>query len=715
MGIFLWSRTQALRIQFVVSQETFAMLPNQIFGADDHTLKESARSDEDGQPDTPSSNTIIPTSNQSTINAYRKKLAFLDSPRKAILEGSGADDSIQTPVFVGGPPCLFGVTAAPTPSFGAVRGPPSANEISMHNLRRLSTEHHDDKERKSNNTVLEISYAEDNSVIKDNSIVSETSLLADRFLPDDTQSNNMNHNKNDNLTNNSFVSGNSVSNSPIRSHPSRNSAAVHSNNPGHMYPSGAVISHDVSQRSGISGISGNNLSTGGRQDVRITMNKRTRTVSINSAVLNSMKSRSQKTLENNSNLQNNNNNNNNNNNQVNNASANPAANINNAALNNNPDEKACKICFDENDGPTIGKLIAPCKCAGSVRWIHDECLKTWLVSQNKDINTAACELCHHPYKMEFTYKIKFYPRLVLEEGILNLLTLIFMFLLVLGLSFVMFLLFEKWGEDKASLSEYEELMNNQDPNFDEREWRQRKANVNYRLALIIICGVVLAVLVLLLVVSVRESFFLDEVTKWKIFDYVPGRDDKPAVPKVQGHYPRLVLETDSEAEVSINNNFNMNNSNNHLAVRNQPVRDSGLYNPNHETLVQTRIVSQHGSRESLGGPSILGALVHYGHYRSNPILRDNTHMIGASSSMPYNLNAKLPRNLSEGHFEPSQVPEEFLQSSNNPMGNNESNMGSNPSQILQVRIKISRTNLIPRRHLALPLKTTVRNPTDPAY
>ena len=108
------------------------------------------------------------------------------------------------------------------------------------------------------------------------------------------------------------------------------------------------------------------------------------------------------------------------------------------------EERACKICFDETDGPTVGKIIAPCKCAGSVRWIHDECLKTWLVSQNKDINTAACELCHHTYRMDFTYKVKFYPQLVLEDGIINLITLIFMLLLVLGLSFVMYLLFEKW-------------------------------------------------------------------------------------------------------------------------------------------------------------------------------------------------------------------------------------------------------------------------------
>jgi E3 ubiquitin-protein ligase MARCH1/8 len=31
--------------------------------------------------------------------------------------------------------------------------------------------------------------------------------------------------------------------------------------------------------------------------------------------------------------------------------------------------------------PTLGKLISPCKCKGSVKFIHEECLKTWILEK----------------------------------------------------------------------------------------------------------------------------------------------------------------------------------------------------------------------------------------------------------------------------------------------------------------------------------------------
>jgi len=36
------------------------------------------------------------------------------------------------------------------------------------------------------------------------------------------------------------------------------------------------------------------------------------------------------------------------------------------------EEEMCRYCFD-----TEGELIAPCKCTGSQRWVHEECLRKW--------------------------------------------------------------------------------------------------------------------------------------------------------------------------------------------------------------------------------------------------------------------------------------------------------------------------------------------------
>lgn len=37
------------------------------------------------------------------------------------------------------------------------------------------------------------------------------------------------------------------------------------------------------------------------------------------------------------------------------------------------DEKICRICFEESD--TDNPLICPCRCAGTIKYIHEKCLK----------------------------------------------------------------------------------------------------------------------------------------------------------------------------------------------------------------------------------------------------------------------------------------------------------------------------------------------------
>lgn len=55
------------------------------------------------------------------------------------------------------------------------------------------------------------------------------------------------------------------------------------------------------------------------------------------------------------------------------------------------DERICRVCRaeDEPDNP----LYHPCKCSGSIRYVHSDCLVQWLQqSKNKK-----CELCGYPF------------------------------------------------------------------------------------------------------------------------------------------------------------------------------------------------------------------------------------------------------------------------------------------------------------------------------
>ena len=40
-------------------------------------------------------------------------------------------------------------------------------------------------------------------------------------------------------------------------------------------------------------------------------------------------------------------------------------------------EKICRICF-EGSNDMINPLVSLCKCMGTVKYIHFECLKDWI-------------------------------------------------------------------------------------------------------------------------------------------------------------------------------------------------------------------------------------------------------------------------------------------------------------------------------------------------
>jgi hypothetical protein len=67
--------------------------------------------------------------------------------------------------------------------------------------------------------------------------------------------------------------------------------------------------------------------------------------------------------------------------------------------------KVCKICY-ESDDSSNNRLINPCLCQGSMKYIHEECLKKW-IENNTEMITAQCEICKHNYRMRFFLKYKF--------------------------------------------------------------------------------------------------------------------------------------------------------------------------------------------------------------------------------------------------------------------------------------------------------------------
>jgi E3 ubiquitin-protein ligase DOA10 len=65
----------------------------------------------------------------------------------------------------------------------------------------------------------------------------------------------------------------------------------------------------------------------------------------------------------------------------------------------------CRICLSEEDEPVKNPLISPCKCDGTMKYIHMDCLREWLNQKSsfKESNPPGvktycwklleCELC----------------------------------------------------------------------------------------------------------------------------------------------------------------------------------------------------------------------------------------------------------------------------------------------------------------------------------
>lgn len=68
-----------------------------------------------------------------------------------------------------------------------------------------------------------------------------------------------------------------------------------------------------------------------------------------------------------------------------------------------PNKPMCKIChLNGRDGDP---LISPCKCAGTMQYIHCGCLMRWLeISSKKSKKPLSCELCQYQYHWHKTFK-----------------------------------------------------------------------------------------------------------------------------------------------------------------------------------------------------------------------------------------------------------------------------------------------------------------------
>ena len=166
------------------------------------------------------------------------------------------------------------------------------------------------------------------------------------------------------------------------------------------------------------------------------------------------------------------------------------------------EETCCRICLETEENDTLGRLIVPCRCTGSMKLIHDECLKTWIVSKGEDVQKASCELCHTLFNMKFTYKLKCYPKVACKEGVVSLFSCICLSLIVVGLVAVIIYFGVNWNmvpDESSSTSASSD-----------------SSIMTFKLSMIVICSIISGILMVIILVTFREACFVMEVAKWEI-------------------------------------------------------------------------------------------------------------------------------------------------------------------------------------------------------
>lgn len=157
------------------------------------------------------------------------------------------------------------------------------------------------------------------------------------------------------------------------------------------------------------------------------------------------------------------------------------------------ENEVCRICLD-SDSDRSG-FIHPCKCSGTMKYVHEECLKTWLVSRAAEISGSQCELCSTKYLMKILVKRKCAPREACNGGAAHCLFIPILVAVKVMLFIIVYLLADRYLNSSSTA--------------------EQKA---YTIALSITCLIAEIIIIALMVNSIKEACYAARMEEWKILN-----------------------------------------------------------------------------------------------------------------------------------------------------------------------------------------------------
>ena len=103
--------------------------------------------------------------------------------------------------------------------------------------------------------------------------------------------------------------------------------------------------------------------------------------------------------------------------------------MNDSKLFESMENKFCRICFEKET--KVNPLISPCLCEGTIKYVHQSCLKHWIEISNIKPNLSKCEICKCKYMIRFFQDRKF-NKVALKKFILYLICFFFGMAIIIG-------------------------------------------------------------------------------------------------------------------------------------------------------------------------------------------------------------------------------------------------------------------------------------------
>lgn len=177
-------------------------------------------------------------------------------------------------------------------------------------------------------------------------------------------------------------------------------------------------------------------------------------------------------------------------------------------------KKMCRICLEEESKVKI--IISPCMCTGTSEYIHEECLKKWIIESSNQMypktNTNVsfadfnfdsekakirCEICHFNYIMKFYMSRHFSIeklKEILRPLLLDILIILFVVVCCIGIIVVLF------------VNYYDDLS------------AETKSNLYLNFSL---SGVVLVIFCTCILYwkKYRKNIYVQVLDRWVIFNY----------------------------------------------------------------------------------------------------------------------------------------------------------------------------------------------------